>query len=90
MVLYHHFGLETAMTTWQRGCDAVLRISPAVSKVLVNSGLPVGFKAAMDSGILTAVSTFNAESFSIFRSLGNEYSTAMPFLRRFIEASRGC
>ena len=28
-ILHHHFGPETeAMTTWQRGNDAVLRISP--------------------------------------------------------------
>ena len=33
-ILHRHFGLEMdAMTTWQRGYDAVLRISPAVSKV---------------------------------------------------------
>jgi U3 small nucleolar RNA-associated protein 22 len=47
-ILHHRFGLETeAMTTWQRGYDEVLRISPAAPKVLVDPRVPVGFKAAI-------------------------------------------
>ena len=47
-ILHRHFGLETdAMTTWWHGYDAALRISPTVSKVLVDSRVPISFKAAM-------------------------------------------
>jgi U3 small nucleolar RNA-associated protein 22 len=53
------FGLETAMAMWQCGYDAVLRMSPTVSKVLVDYRMPVGFKTAMDSSISTATSTLN-------------------------------
>ena len=63
-ILHHHFGLETdATTTWQRGYDAVLRISPAVSKVLVDSRAPIGFKAAMDAfdGIVKAIKGMDDE-----------------------------
>ncbi len=63
-VLQHHYGLETeAVTTWQSGYDAVLRMSPAVSKVLVDSGVPVGFKAAVGAfdGIVKAIKGLEGE-----------------------------
>ncbi|KAF8728369.1 hypothetical protein AX14_006736 [Amanita brunnescens Koide BX004] len=63
-VLHHHFGLATeAVTTWQSGYDAVLRMSPAVSKVVVDSGVPVGFKAALDAfdGIVKAIKGLDDE-----------------------------
>ncbi|KIL70007.1 hypothetical protein M378DRAFT_721596, partial [Amanita muscaria Koide BX008] len=63
-VLGHHFGLtEDMIITWQSGYDSILRMPPVISSLYVNSGAPVGFKAAIDAfdGVVKSIKYLDDE-----------------------------